>query len=36
MPDDFLLPGEDQVSANCLAYLKRLLPPAPSLMKPLA
>jgi 6-phosphofructokinase 1 len=36
MPDDFLLPDEDQVSDACLNYLKRLLPPAPALLKPLA
>lgn len=34
MPDDFLLADQDQVSETCIAYMKRLLPPAPDLGRP--
>jgi 6-phosphofructokinase len=34
MPDNFLMPHEDQVSSACTDYLHRLLPPKPDLAKP--
>lgn len=34
MPDSFMLPHQDQVSQDCMAYLSRLLPPKPDLARP--